>query len=455
MLVTVAATVLMCAIGLPYAVAAVAAPANDDFANAVVLSGLSVSQAGTNLEATVEAGEPQTGGSLRPQSVWYRWTAPYASNIRIDTCAATAGDSFIGVYTGATLPALTEVASADEGCGGAAGPSRVTFWAEQGVQYAINVATPSGTGAGDFTLSLASAPIMIEGAQLSGTAFVGQPLSLTNGSWIGLAPMTYSYSWHRFSSDGSYETTVVSGGDSVYTLTAADVGKRMNGNVQATNAVGSVTGGGPLSAIVDFDTDGDGIGDTTDDDDDGDGLTDVEEVAAGTDRLKPDTDGDGLIDKFDPCPLNATYNNRLCGPLPPEPMTPAGAESATVDLPRRTLTATKDGKVNLKGGAVSTLPASGGGAASAAYAVTGRMTTQLPPKKKGARKKRLTLASSAFTLGYGESKPIEFQLTRTGRAALKKARKLQVTITMTVIAPDGSSLKSERRYLLKGGVPVR
>lgn len=446
-------TAALCAIGLPCAASAQAAPANDDFADAVALSGVSVSQAGTNTAAGVQASEPTTGGSVRPQSVWYRWTAPYSTYVRIDTCTATAGDTFLGVFTGASLAGLTEAASADEGCSGSTGPSRVSFFATQGVAYSINVATPNGAGAGDFTLSLEIAPVPLIGPELSGTAFVGQPLSLTDGTWTGLQPITFTYSWYRFNVDGTYNSIIELDGSSTYTPTAADVGKRINGNVNASNAVSRVTVGGPLTAIVDYDTDHDGIGNTADDDDDGDELTDAAEAAIGTDPLLPDTDGDGMIDKVDPCPLSALYNNSTCGP-PPQPSTLFGAETVRIAMPRATLTPTKAGIVKLKGGAVSTLSGSGGGASTAAYAATGRMVAQVAPKQ-GKRKKRVTISTSAFTLGPGESKPIEFQLTRSGMVLLRKVRKLNVTMAITVVAPDGSSLKAEQRYVLRAGVPVR
>ncbi|MCR4347283.1 MAG: S8 family serine peptidase [Sulfuricaulis sp.] len=56
------------------------------------------------------------------------------------------------------------------------------------------------------------------------------------------------------------------------------------------------------------DLDGDGSGDACDDDIDGDGLTNVQEVALGTDPYNSDTDGDGLTD-------NAEVNTYGTNPL--------------------------------------------------------------------------------------------------------------------------------------------
>ena len=61
-----------------------AAPSNDDFANATVLSGGSGSESGSNVEATAQAGEPQNhaaeldaqGGDLGNTSVLVRVDRP-------------------------------------------------------------------------------------------------------------------------------------------------------------------------------------------------------------------------------------------------------------------------------------------------------------------------------------------------------------------------------------------
>jgi len=52
----------------------------------------------------------------------------------------------------------------------------------------------------------------------------------------------------------------------------------------------------PEKRFVDFDTDGDKIGNRDDPDDDNDGLSDEEEIKLGTNPLNPDSDGNGISD---------------------------------------------------------------------------------------------------------------------------------------------------------------
>ena len=67
-------------------------------------------------------------------------------------------------------------------------------------------------------------------------------------------------------------------------------------------------------------------GDACDDDDDNDTISDVDELANGTDPLNSDTDGDGLTDDVDQYPLDPTNNSRVsCG----EPAIDATVDRAT------------------------------------------------------------------------------------------------------------------------------
>ncbi|MCB1123695.1 MAG: hypothetical protein KJT03_19230, partial [Verrucomicrobiae bacterium] len=87
-------------------------PKNDNFANASVISGTSLSVRGFNLNASEEVGEPDHAGDLGGKSIWWRWTAPSDGQVIIDTSGSDI-DTLLGVYTGASLGALVEVASND------------------------------------------------------------------------------------------------------------------------------------------------------------------------------------------------------------------------------------------------------------------------------------------------------------------------------------------------------
>ena len=109
------------------AAAIAAAPANDAFAAPVPLTvGSEIS--GSNVDATVETGEPNptnssqantclaiTGGPNCGTSVWYTFLAPSNGQFTIDTCdGGTDFRSVVGVYTG-TLGALAEVGYSYQG----------------------------------------------------------------------------------------------------------------------------------------------------------------------------------------------------------------------------------------------------------------------------------------------------------------------------------------------------
>lgn len=89
---------------------ALAAPANDDFANAIDLPGLSGTQTGTNnIAATFQVGEPDPGDT---RTVWFKWTAPASGDFTVGTLGstnvvATEWDAIIGIYSGSAVNALT------------------------------------------------------------------------------------------------------------------------------------------------------------------------------------------------------------------------------------------------------------------------------------------------------------------------------------------------------------
>lgn len=126
-------------------------PANDDFANAQVLSpGLPVNSAGNNDFATEEAGEPNHGGYPNTsRSVWFRWTAPVSGPMRIKTCNPEL-QLYTSVYTGTMLNALTEVSQKNYWA-----PCSRFFDAVAGTTYRIAVAgAPFTNTHGPFALNI-------------------------------------------------------------------------------------------------------------------------------------------------------------------------------------------------------------------------------------------------------------------------------------------------------------
>lgn len=87
---------------------------NDYFSNAIMISGekITTSAIGT-IAATKEIGEPNHAGNPGGKSVWWKWTAPKAGRVQLDT-QESSFDSLLAVYTGISVEGLTEVASNDD-----------------------------------------------------------------------------------------------------------------------------------------------------------------------------------------------------------------------------------------------------------------------------------------------------------------------------------------------------
>lgn len=127
---------------------------NDNFLNAIQLTGSPLSVTGANLGATAETSEP-THGDYGPieyrNSVWWSWTAPQSGAVQIDTFGSDFNTT-LGVYTGDTLSSLTVVRQTDADLG-SGGTDKVTFEAVQGVTYKIAV-DGSYAAAGNIKLNI-------------------------------------------------------------------------------------------------------------------------------------------------------------------------------------------------------------------------------------------------------------------------------------------------------------
>src|SRR5689334_23075941 len=102
------AVVVLLALGsISSARTAAAPPSNDDFPGAS-LSSSPVSASGTNLQATVQAGEPDPAGTSGTVSVWWTWTPSLSGRYAVNTIGSDF-DTTLGVYTGSAVNSLTLV----------------------------------------------------------------------------------------------------------------------------------------------------------------------------------------------------------------------------------------------------------------------------------------------------------------------------------------------------------
>ncbi|MFO1478183.1 MAG: TlpA disulfide reductase family protein [Verrucomicrobiota bacterium] len=113
-------------------------PANDMFANRIVLVGTNVTVTGGNVGATMEYWDPYVAGYPGGVSVWWTWTAPVNGTITVTTAGSTF-DTLLGIYTGSDLSSLVEVASNDENPLASDNTSQVVFNATAGQVYQIDV----------------------------------------------------------------------------------------------------------------------------------------------------------------------------------------------------------------------------------------------------------------------------------------------------------------------------
>jgi subtilisin family serine protease len=165
-------------------------PANDDFADAQLLTGAAGAVTGDNTGGTAEPGEPAHAGTPARASIWYRWTAPATGTVTFDTLGSNF-DTVLAVYTGANVTGLAGIVANDNAPGGL--QSRVQFEALSGTTYRVAVDGFAGA-VGNVNLtwrvSLLSAPT---------------PLSPPDGATVATAP---TLRWTAVAGATSYRVMV-------------------------------------------------------------------------------------------------------------------------------------------------------------------------------------------------------------------------------------------------------
>ena len=134
-------------------------PANDDFENAITLAGvMSGDLVSTNVNASVEGGEPLVSDWDATSTMWWKWTAPESGPVQFNTFGSDF-DTIMGVYTGDTLGNLVLVADNDDAKGVDGYLSQVAFNATAGTTYYIDV---GGYDGAEGCVSLAWGPYDVE-----------------------------------------------------------------------------------------------------------------------------------------------------------------------------------------------------------------------------------------------------------------------------------------------------
>jgi hypothetical protein len=137
---------------VPGASSVLAAPMNDDFSNALVLTGLPFTSALSTADATQSPDDPDCVGA--GPTVWYRFTPSESIRVGANTSGSDY-DTTLSVYTG-SRGGLSQIACNDDANGTL--QSRVAFDAQVGTTYYFMVgAFASGPGS-NLTLSIAQLP---------------------------------------------------------------------------------------------------------------------------------------------------------------------------------------------------------------------------------------------------------------------------------------------------------
>ncbi|MGD1032606.1 MAG: PQQ-binding-like beta-propeller repeat protein, partial [Opitutaceae bacterium] len=223
---------------------------NDAFELPTTLTGASTGITSTTRYATRESGEPQ----ILPQyagghSVWYAWTAPKSGQFQVSAFSYDF-DPLLGVYTGSSLTALTQVPGAAAVGGPIVSTDNIpasiclcTIQATAGTTYMITVDgvgdSTTGLSDGQFTLSIADS--LWQG--VTQDSITCAPAVGPNGTvYVGSDDSVF----YAFNSDGSSLWTSFAG--EPFDTTAASIAG--DGTVYAASSLGgpiySFTAGGVL-----------------------------------------------------------------------------------------------------------------------------------------------------------------------------------------------------------------
>ncbi len=222
-------------------------PGNNNFANAInlTLSNGVARVTGYNTNATKEAGETAHADNAGGRSVWWKWTAPAAGSVALNT-QGSIFDTTLGVYTGSSVSTLVTIASVDDVEPGIIQYSSLIFPVTSGTTYAFAVDGFDGDS-GFVTLNLAFTPAptpvapIVTSPPMSQTVIAGATVTFSVTATGTPAP---SYQWRRGGTNLAGATL------STLTLNNVQPGDAGGYSAVVTNSAGSVISEAAILTVI-------------------------------------------------------------------------------------------------------------------------------------------------------------------------------------------------------------
>ena len=132
---------------------------------------------------------------------------------------------------------------------------RFSSWSDGGAQTHTITAETAMTYTATYTATTpppptGSPPVNTARPGISGQPKEGSVMTVSNGTWSGTAPISFTYQWRRCDKSGASCTDISGATANSYGLTSADVGFTLRAQVTATNAVGSSAAVSDKSALI-------------------------------------------------------------------------------------------------------------------------------------------------------------------------------------------------------------
>ncbi len=93
-------------------------------------------------------------------------------------------------------------------------------------------------------------PVNTAEPTISGSATQGSTLTVSNGTWTGSTPLTFTYQWQRCDTGGSNCNSISGETGNTRTVDSGDVGSRLRVRVTATNTSGSASSTSNATATI-------------------------------------------------------------------------------------------------------------------------------------------------------------------------------------------------------------